>query len=240
MLPSLYKLILITTINLIVCSPTYAAAIEQKGMDFQINTNDLMKGNTHYRIETLGPREFATKYPLIFELDSLSLASEADVKIVVEKSVSIVDKPVGFFEEQQMTDEKYLSHVLGDQKVKKISPDTFSIKDHDVQYKMRIFFDADDVSTLPNSKVIRAVTAAKKLDVIAQSASTIMFTEKTNFSKRIEGEIAVSSFIAMKENKTLVITYKLIGLGKEVDGKRLRQDFLKETEAIKNFKSQKE
>jgi hypothetical protein len=244
MFHSFYKLMLIFTMNLIISAPTYANVVEQKVLNFPVKPQALMKGDIHYYFTIMTPRQLASKQPELFELDSLSLLQESGVKIVVNKSVSIVNKPVGFFDDKQMVDEKFVSHVMGDQKVKKLGPDSFKVfVPGDASYKMQLFFDADDVSTLPNSKVIRAVTAAKKMDVISQSASTIMFTEKTLYTKYADGGVSVSSFIPMKENKTLVITYNMYALkAKFALEKVLKKSFLQEAEAVRdlqeNYKEQ--
>ncbi len=239
MFQSFYKVILIFTINLIISIPIYAKAIEQNQIDFPIKTELLIKGEMHYFFSIMSAREFSVKYPEIFELDSLSLVQEAGVKLVLTKSVMIINRPVGFFDDKQMLAPDYVKHMMGDQKVQKTRTDSYKITvpgSAAHTYVMQSYFDADDVSTLPNSKIIRAVTVAKKLDVISQSASLIMFTEKTNFSKFCEGAVSVSSFVAMKENKTLVITYNLWAVKKEfADAKILKANLLNEIEDVKEL-----
>ncbi len=238
------KLVFIFSLNLIICAPIIAKTVEQKNINFPIQTAELLKGDVHYYFEILSPRTLSVKHAEVFELDALSLIQENNVMMILSKSVSIIDKPVGFFDDKQMSDEKFLAHILGEQKLKKLGPASYSVSvpgESGYSYKMNSFFDADDVSTLPNSKVIRAVSAAKKLDVISQSASTIMFVEKTNFTKYTEGGVSVSSFIPMKENKTLIITYNLWAIKKQfVSPKVLKGNFLSEIEAVKelmnNFK----
>lgn len=240
----IYKLGLVFIFNLIISIPLYAKLVEQKNINFPIKTKDLMKGEIHYYFSIFDPLKLGDKSPEIYELDSLSLNQESNVMMVLNKSVLVVNKPVGFFDDTQMTDEKYLSHILGEQKLKKLAPSSFKITvpgEMGHSYKMNNFFDADDVSTLPNSKVIRAVSAAKKLDIISQSASNIMFVEKTKFTKYSVGSVSVSSYIPLKENKTLIITYQLWGIKKPYAQEQvLKSNFLSETEAVRellnNFK----
>ena len=231
-----YKLIIVFTINLIMAVPLYASPVEQKALNFDVDSKALLKGEIHYFHEILTPRKLVIKYPEMFELDALSLIQESNVMMVVTKSVSIANKPVGFFDETQMNDERYVSHILGEQKVKKFGPDIFrvSVPATGLKYRMQTYYDSDDISTLPNSKVTRAVTAAKKLDVISQGASTIIFTEKNQFSKYAEGGVSVSSFIPLKENKTIVITYNLWAVKKNFAiEKVMKSNFLREIEATK-------
>lgn len=236
---TVYKLLFIFTLNLLVSVPLYANVVEQKELNFPIQTEKLLKGEVHTYFSILSPRKLAVQYPELFNLDSLSLNQEEGVVLVINKSVSVVSKPVGFFDDKQMVEEKYVSHVMGEQKVSKLSPDTFKVTvpgSDSYSYKIQSFFDADDVSTLPNSKVIRAVTAARNLDVISKSASTIMFSEKTNYSKLVEGGVSVSSFIPLKENKTLIITYNLYAIKRKFAlEKVLHQSFLNEAVAVKEL-----
>jgi hypothetical protein len=233
-----YKLIIVFTINLIISVPLYAQAVEKKALNFDIQAEGLLKGEIHYYHETITPRKLAIKYPEMFDLDALSLTQESNVMMVVTKSVSIANRPVGFFDDSQMNEEKFVAHILGEQKVKKTGPDIFrvTVPSSGLKYRMQTYFDSDDISTLPNSKVTRAVTAAKKLDVISQSASTIMFTEKTSFSKYAEGGVSVSSFIPLKENKTIVITYNLTAVKKKFALENvLKSNFLREIEATRDL-----
>lgn len=235
------KLFLVFSLNLIISLPLYARLVEQKELNFPVKAEKLMKGEIHYFFDILSPRKLSVQYPAAFELDSLSLIQESNVMMVLTKSVSIIDKPVGFFDQIQMTNEKYLNHVMGEQKLQKIAPSTYLITvpgENSYSYKMQSYFDADDVSTLPNSKVIRAVSAAKKLDVISQSASTIMFREFTNYSLFTEGGVSVSSYIALNENKTLVITYNMWAVKKGfADEKVLRTSILNEMNAVNELQN---
>ncbi|MCM2351573.1 MAG: hypothetical protein NDI69_16235 [Bacteriovoracaceae bacterium] len=239
MLQSFFKIALVLGINLIISIPIYAKTVEQKELNFPIKTEDLMKDEIHYYFTVLSPRKLVLAYPELFDLDSLSLIQESNVMMVVNKSVSVVNRPVGFFEEKQMNDETFVSHIMGEQKVKSAGPGIFSITvpgEDQLKYRMQSFFDSDDLSTLPNSKVTMAVSAAKKLDVIAQGASTIMFTEKTQFSKYAEGAVTVSSYIPLKENKTLIISYQLWAIKKaSLDKKELKLNFVGELEAVKSL-----
>jgi hypothetical protein len=217
--------------------PIYAKAVRQYELGFPVQVEKLLNDEIHYFFTILSPRKLAVHYPELYNLDSLSMNQEDDVGLLVNKSVSVISRPVGFFDDKQLVEEKFVKHILGDQKVEKRGPDSFKITVPGVySYKMQSFFDADDVSTLPNSKVIRAVTAARNLDVISKSASTIMFTEKTNYSRLAEGGVSVSSFIPFKENSTLVITYNIYAIKKAaLKPAALHKSFVMEIEAVKTL-----
>jgi hypothetical protein len=233
------KLFYAFAINLLISVPTYALALEQKDINFTADTKALMKGDVFYALDTLTPRNFNKKYPDLHDLDSLAILQEPNVRIVISKSAFIVEKPVGFFDHLNTIDEKFIDHVLGEQKIKKLSENSFMVSvpgENSYWYKMKTYFDSDDISTLPNSKVIRAVTQAKKLDVISQSASSTTYRELTDFSKYFIGGIQVTSYIPLKENKTLVLNYSLLAVKKYYAIEKVLKLSLKlETEAQKDL-----
>ncbi len=237
MIATVYKLALVFSLNLIISVPLYAKAVRQKELGFQIQAEKLIKGEIHYFFTIVSPSKLAVQYPELYSLDSLSLNQEEDVSLVINKSVSVIARPVGFFDDKQLVEEKFINHIMGEQEVKKLSSDAYKISvPGSYSYKMQSFFDADDVSTLPNSKVIRAVTAARNLDVISKSASTIMFTEKTNYSGIAEGGVSVSSFIPLKENLTLVISYNIYAIKKAaLKPAALHKSYVSEVEAVKSL-----
>lgn len=234
-----YKLLTVLALSMMVSLQVSAKTVEQKTLTFPIKADELLKGEVHYFFEILSPSRLAVQYSELYDLDSLSLTQESDVMMVVNKTVYIVNKPVGFFDDKQLSDEKYVAHIMGDQKIKKLGTDSYKISvpgPDGYSFKMQSFYDADDVSTLPNSKVTRGVTAVKKLDVISKGASTIMFTEKTNFTRYTEGGVSVSSFIPLNEKKTLVITYNLWAVQKKyVDQKSLKESYLEEAQSVKSL-----
>lgn len=217
----------------------YAEPRLQKKLNFILDTESLFNGELHYSLAIISPERLSEKYADLAELDSLVLSQQDDVKLVLMKSAYIVDKPVGFFDHQTMLDQKFLAHFMGEQKVIKKSENHFQISvpgEGAHQYDMRSFFDSDDISTLPNSRVIRAVTQAKKLDVISGSASSIIFKELTNYTRYSKGAIQVSSFVPLKESKTLILSYSISAVKKPFAIRKVMQgNYARELEAQKRL-----
>lgn len=227
----MFKLLSVFVVNLLISVPTYALAEEQKDINFSVDTKLLMKGEVHYAQKIMSPAKFHSKYADLYDLDSLAILQEPNIKVVISKTAYIVDKPVGFFDHLNIGDEKFISHIMSKQKVKKLSENHFKINvigDSGYSYLMNTYFDSDDISTLPNSKVVRAVTQAKKLDVISQSAATISYKEMTNYSKYFVGGIQVSSHIPINENKTLILNYSLFSVKKQFALKKILKQSLKD------------
>lgn len=211
------KLFTVIVLNLLISVPTYATAVEQKDLKFMPDIDALMKGDIQYALEVVAPDKLNEQYPDFFYLDSLAFSQEPNVQLVIGKSAYIVDKPAGFFDHTISGNENYQKHILGEQQVKKLSDNNFKVTvpgNTTYSYRMKNYFDSDDISTLPNSKVIRAVTQSKKLDVISGSATATIFKEMTKFTKYSVGGIIVNNYIPMKENKTLVLTYSLTAVKK--------------------------
>jgi hypothetical protein len=233
------KLLIIFCLNLNFVQAVHAKTVEQKDLHFKIQIESLLKGEIHFSLYLLPVRELIEKFPEALDLDSLSALLNNEAKILVTKSVFIVNKPVGFFDHEHMSDEKYMSHIMGDQKANKIGKQSFKITvpgDAGHTYKVRTYFDSDDITTLPNSRIIQAVSAAKKLDVISQGASSTIFKEYSDFSKYSIAGTSVHSFIPLKEEKTLVISYKMLAVKKYYAlEKLLKSNFLIEAQAIKSL-----
>ncbi|MFL5786368.1 MAG: hypothetical protein ACJ76H_17245, partial [Bacteriovoracaceae bacterium] len=136
-------------------------------------------------------------------------------KLLVSKAAYVVNKPVGFFDQDKAVNLDYLNFVLGEQKVTTFDDRTFKVVipgQNPQSYKLRTHFDSDDISSTANSRAIRAITAAKKMDIQVQGAQTIIVREMWDFSKGSHGAIHVTAYLALTEHKTLVIDYGLLSL----------------------------
>lgn len=217
----------------------HATVLEHNNLHFKIETEALMRGEIHYSYQLLSPRELVKKYPVARAMDSLRVLSEKNIKVLITKSVYVVNRPVGFFDHEQMKDENYLNHILGEQKVSRISSNTFNITVPGTgthSYHMSTYFDSDDISTLPNTRIIHGVSAVKKLDIIAQSASAILFREFSSFSDYAVGGSSISSYIPLKEGKTLVISYNLLAVKNNyANNKLLKSNFIIEINANRDL-----
>lgn len=226
-------------LNLLISLPTYATAVAEKTLDFMPKIESLLKGNVHYSVEILNPSQMDVKYPDLSYLDSLGFTKKSGIKVVIAKSVYAVSKPAGFFDHLNTGDERFLKHTLPKVTVNKLQENHFKIHaggESPYSYLMDTYFDSDEISTLPNSKVIRAVTQARHMDVISLSASSTLFREFSKFTKYSVGRVLVSSFIPLKEDKTLVVSYTLTAVKDEfaVD-KILRSSYRDEAVTVKKL-----
>ncbi len=230
----------LSLVFLLLCclGPGLAAAktVEQKTMYFKIDTGDLMAGNVHYYFVTGTPDDLYKSIPEVFELVPLPLLREKGVEIALLKSVFVMERVVGFFDHEHMTNEKFVAHSLAPQSVRKAGP-VYKVSKPGADgytYDLRSYFDSDDISTLPQSKVSKIIATSKKLDVIAQGASATVVNEYSNFSRHLRGGTSVTSYMSLKDNKTLVVHYKMMIVKTAfAQRKTLEESFLSELLALK-------
>jgi hypothetical protein len=226
----------ILSLNLTFSLPLQAKLVEQTDLNFKVKSEELMKGDVQYSFNLIKPKKLIKQFPEFHDLDSLSLLNEKGVVMQVSKVAYVINKPIGFFDHQHMVDENYMGHLLGRKDLQKIDENSFQVKETKLQnnYKMKLYFDSDDVSTLSNSRAIQAVSAAKKLDVIAQSAPSTVFSEMTHFSKFYQGAVNVISYTPLKENKTLLIIYRMTAVRKHYASEKMLKPLF-----VDNFLNQK-
>lgn len=206
------KLLSVFILNMALSVPTYAKVLEQKKLNFEVPSSEkLQKGEEYASFKLVDAAAFFKAHPEFKGLDSLSLRNRPETKLAISKSAYIINKPVGFFDHQHVTDENFAKHMLGGKNVKKLDENTFKVTSSrlDHSYEMTSSFDSDDVSTLSTSAAIHAVASSKKLDVIVQSAPAMIFTESTQFSKYFDGSISIAAYAPLKENKTLVVIFRV-------------------------------
>jgi hypothetical protein len=212
----------------------FAEFKQQKNIKFRVIGADLMKGDIHYSFSLMEPKVFKKKYGYIRDLDSLKVRNEPNIKILLTKAVFVVKTQIGFFDHEHMKNKNYLKHLHAHQTLEDVSDGVYRVTNPDYSYTLKTFFDSDDISSLPNSAVVRAMTAAKKIDVISQSASSLVFNELTNFTSFSLGETSVTTYMGLKEDYTLVMHYQVSGIRTSfANKKKLKQDYLQELQFMK-------
>lgn len=202
-------------ITLFIQFNTYAAAVKQKQLNFQVRGEELLKGDVHYSFMLSSKEKLAGFFPDFLELDTTGISKPKNAELLVSKVAYVVNKPTGFFDNTKAVDEKYLGHVMGEQKITKLEETIFTVQipgGNPQSYKMRTHFDSDDISSTKNSRAIRAITGAKSLDIQIKGASSIIVKEMWDYSKGSYGAIHVTAYITITEGKTLVIDYGLMSL----------------------------
>lgn len=210
---------------------TLWAQTEKKDFNFEVDATVLLKGELHYSFAVLSPAGIAKDFPQMVNFDSLGLLNKKDASLLISKAAYVVNKPVGFFDQQTTQNDELITYLLGEQKVRKINESTFGVTvpgEPPLTYKLSYFYDSDDISTVKNSRGVKSVTAAKQLDVLAQSASSIIYQEMTDFNLGSLGGVMVSAYIPLKENRTLVISIKMVSLRDYANDTELKSNTVNE------------
>lgn len=214
---------------------TYAEVKKQTKLNFNV-VGEALNEDIHYSFAQGSASVLKKNFPHIAKLDSVGFLKEKGASVVVSKVAYVIKKPIGFFDHENLVDEKLVSELMGQQKVRKVGNDGFYVAvpgKEKLTYRLKIYVDSDDVSTLPHSRVTESITSFKKLDVISQSASSISFREMSDFSDLAWGAVMVNSFIPLKENKTLVIGYYLSALRVKGNEKQNEANLRAEFESTK-------
>jgi hypothetical protein len=239
MFHNLNKLLTFILLYLMISFSVHAKFVSQESPYFPVQTNILLKGVIPYFLKLMPPQELADKFPELIKLDSLNMRKEKETLMLLAKVEYIVNKPVGFFDHEQLVDPNYVSALMKNKKVRLTDTNTFKVtSEKGYSHRVQFFFDSENMSTLNKPAAMRAINAARSFDVISQGASMTMLTEKSSHGLYFKGEVSVSSFIAVTPEKTLVINYQLIALEKQAAKKlALKVDFLEKIQALKELQN---
>jgi hypothetical protein len=207
--------LIFTILALLISFGTFAASVKQKDLNFIVRGEELLKGDVVYSVDLMTRPELEKFLPDFIDLDTTGFTKPKSAKLLVSKAAYVVNKPAGFFDQDKAVNLDYLNYVLGEQKVTTLDDRTFKVVipgKTPQSYKLRTHFDSDDISSTANSRAIRAITAAKKMDIQVQGAQTIIVREMWDFSKGSHGAIHVTAYLTLTEHKTLVIDYGLLSL----------------------------
>lgn len=211
---------------------SFSQEISKKtSIPFNIETDKLLKGEVHYALFLHSPAKVKEKWEWSQKFDSVALLKGKDSAIVVSKFAYVVNKPIGFFDHTHLSDERYIAHIMGDQKVSKIDENSYKVNvagKYAHTFNLDSYYDSDDVSTLSHPKSIHAVTTMKGVDTISQSATATVFREMTGYTNFAEGAVSASYYVPLKENKTLIITYQMHGVKKKFANKKVLEKNLVE------------
>lgn len=214
----LNRFFIIFFLNLTLSIPIYANLIEQKKASFSIQSERIHRGEVHFYYNIFTKDRLAQRYPRISQMDSILLGQNPSDRLEVSKTVYMINKPVGFFDDKELMNEKYISHMWGKKEVKKINNNSIKII-QTPPLELRAYFDSDDISTVQSYKVSRSISSAKEMDVISKSAPVIMVNEIIDLKTKTGDEISVTSFIPVKEEKTMIVTYGIKRLNKKFPDK---------------------
>ncbi len=193
---------------------------ERRDPVFKVEPDLLEKGEVHFSFYQLKASTIQKKLPEFVELDGARFLDKEGATLQLTKLAYIVNKPAGFFSSTQMTDAAWLQTLLGGP-VKSLTEDNYETK---ARGKLRVYFDSDDLSNVQSSRFVHAVSQSKKLDPITLSGFSTVVMHSAD-------SVEIHNHVPFSPLKTLVVSYQLSVVKKNVDAKKQRLDFIKETEA---------
>jgi hypothetical protein len=197
-------------------APTHAQMVEHNDPIFRIEIYPLEQGEVHYSYKQLKASKALKLLPEIADLDGERLLQQEGASIEFSKLAYIVNKPVGFFSSTQILSESWLEILFGEKFTKK-SDDVFKSKND----QLKIYFDSDDLSSIQSSRSIHAVSQSKKLDPISLSASSTVIFQTKNWTQ-------IDNYISLTASKSIVVSYKIKLINKDLQQSKKRSDFLEE------------
>lgn len=206
-----------------------AEVIEQKKLNYSINIEKLLAGNVLFSSKYMDPQKVLASYPEFSEIDSLNSLKAQNAKILISKTTYIVNRPLEFFDKDKMSSQIFLSSIYNGLKIRKIDENAFKVSSGEMTYDLKTSYDSDELSTITTSQGMRAALGVRKLDHISQTGSAIVLREITNPSKFFLTSTNVLSHVALKDNKTLVINYKIMALKKsDLSKSQIKSNLLEE------------
>lgn len=195
--------------------PAGAKDIKHPQFNFQISTHKLKSADLHYSFSSVNQEAFLKEAGPFIALANLSRERErnkSENKYVLFRAVFPVKKAVGYFDSEKFSDLAFIKSLEGGAKVKKIKDNAFisqistPVK---YQYFSKFHFDADDLSSLPDSKIGRKITELKSSDPLLLSANVSIFREMFGFTQLLKESSEFYAFVALDETTTLVVFMKL-------------------------------
>jgi hypothetical protein len=159
------------------------------------------------------------KLPEFVDLDGLKLLDREGATVQVVKLAYVVNKPAGFFSATQVTDPAWVETLLG-HRVKQITEGHYQIPGD----KFHVYYDSDDLTSVKNSRIVHAVTQSKKLDPISLSGFSTVVLHNSDM-------LQVDNHVPLSPKKTLVVSYQIAVVKKDISSKAQRANFLKEIRA---------
>ena len=229
------SLLLKTLVYFSLCFPAWGRVVQQTIPHFQIDSDKLQAGEIHAFVDVIEGNLLRQKYPHFYDLDAQRLNELDNVRLVVSKAAYVVNRPVGFFTDRQLTDPRWLQHVRPDERFSSINENALRAQRGSESYKLEIFYDSDDISNIQRARLIHAVTLSKRIDPLAGSsfATSCLLTSQSSTAR--QGESTISNYVSLNTQKTVVITYQVTALAKWKDKgqiEKVRGDFIKEIPAL--------
>lgn len=220
---------------ILIAFPAWAKIVQHDSPYYIVDVPKLESGEIHSFVAVVPASGLSEKYPALRDLDTLKLANRGNTLLAIKKISYVVNKPVGFFTDQQLNDQKWLEHLHPQEKLKRLDETSFQAVTSKGKYQLEVFFDSDDLSNVQRSKLIHAVALTKKLDPLSGGSFATSCMLKTKPKSETINDVMITNYISLTTKTTAVITYQITALKKtkeDVVLKKVRESFIKEAPAL--------
>lgn len=225
---------------LICCLAQIAWAVDIKHSDFnfQISTHKIKSTDIHYAFVSVDQNTFVKEAGPFSALGHQQKDKKyKDNKHILFRAVFPVKKAIGYFDADKFSDPTFIKKMEGGAKVKRARENAFitqnssPIKYH---YFSRFYFDSDDLSSLPDSRIGRKIMELKSTDPLLFSANLSIFREMFGHTHFIKESSEFYGFVALDENTTLVVFMRMsIYSSDDILDYVIERDLIKKTKKIR-------
>ncbi len=198
---------------------SYSDSINEKrisSLNFKVDINSLKDADLFYSMEVLTNEEFKELDSPFRNLDSINLRNMSGVRLVLTKSVFIVDKPLSFFSKERLLDEKFNEKTMSDTKVRKIDQDSFNVYVNDIFNYSYVL----NVRYLSTTEIpFLSTTSKASLDNILEfetfeGKNIIALRESIEFDALAKGTVFATRHVSRKDGKTVLVSYGILAIKK--------------------------
>lgn len=201
--------------------------------NFTVDAKVLDKGPRTFA-EVLRGSELERKFPDYYALDALHMAARKNGGLIIRKRAYLLDKPVGFFNDQTLLSERWLEHTRAGEKLTRVDDNHFRGTDQNGNFGLDVFFDSDDISNVQDRRLIHAMNKTKQLDPLAGSSAATVVMVKHGKKGRPK-EVTYVNYISLNAKQTIVIAYGISLIkwpGDVVKLRKVREGVIAETPAL--------
>lgn len=200
---------------------------------FLVNTEALERGEVHFHGHTLTLQQLTDQFPDWLELDGARVLEVSDGDVHAGKWAQLIEKPLGFFNENRMLDQKWLEQLLKIGKLTRVDENSYKGSDAQGDFELEVFYDSDDMSNLQNGRLIRSLGHAKKLDPISGGAAASICI---SLKRRRSAELTLINYVSLSSRRTLEVGYYLGKGGRQGWGENFPKEILARAKLAQNFK----
>lgn len=193
-------------------SLSWGKDIKHPQFNFAISTHKIKATDLHYAFVSVNQQTFYREAGPFAALLGASKNIKNEDKHILIRAVFPITKAIGNFEPDSFNELSFVQRIDEQKKVRKLKDNTFLTQNSSpisYQYFSKFHFDADDLSSLPDSKIGHKITELKSSDPLLQSANATIYRQMFGFSSFLKESSEFYGFIALDETRTLVVYMKL-------------------------------